>query len=403
MSMEKPDIIKHYREVKKVIRKGNLPELFTLSRYSISPYQACSHGCLYCDGRAEKYYVEGSFDRDIIIRKNVPALTALEASKLREKGIFSIGSGTTDAYQPVEKEELITRGALEVLAEYDFPVLVITKSALLLRDMDLISKIQKRNGFIVLISLTSLDEKIRDIFEPGASSFARRLEMIGILKEAGCTVGILAMPLLPFITAKEENLKNLYSVLLKMNVDFIMPGGLTLRPGKQKELYFRQIASHFPELTGSYNTIYAENRASGNMTYKYRKEQAVLLGGIQNEFSCPAFFHHALYKGKTANYDEIFILLNQMKKLYAHRGVNIGPLKKSTSFYTTFLLDLKKEFNRKRSRRGAELEVLIGTMLADGSINTIIQNEKLTAFLQKVILEGAVLNPLTARLDTPGM
>ena len=102
-------IEKIYRTVKKAIRREQLADPFTISMYRFSPYHACEHGCSYCDGRAEKYYVDGVFDRDIIIRENEPELLELELPKLRERAPIGIGSGVTDVYQPVEVNERLMR------------------------------------------------------------------------------------------------------------------------------------------------------------------------------------------------------------------------------------------------------------------------------------------------------
>ena len=105
------EVHKHYRYVKKILRKNNLAGSFMCGRYSFSPYMACSHGCVYCDGRAEKYWVEGDFEKDIVVRKNLPELLSVELPKLRETATITIGSGISDAYQPPEIEEELMRRA----------------------------------------------------------------------------------------------------------------------------------------------------------------------------------------------------------------------------------------------------------------------------------------------------
>ena len=140
---------------------------------------ACQHGCLYCDGRAEKYYVEGEFDRDIIIRSNLPEVLERELPKLREKGFVSIGSGVSDAYQPVEEQEKLMQKCAEILVQHPFPVTVLTKSALILRDIDLWTKVHERSGFMLVVSLAFADDELRSTFEPGAGTIEQRLTMLG--------------------------------------------------------------------------------------------------------------------------------------------------------------------------------------------------------------------------------
>ena len=171
-----------------------------VGKYSFSPYMACAHGCVYCDGRAERYYVEGDFERDIVVRPNLPELLASELPKLRERGFISIGSGISDAYQPIEAENRIMARCAEVLAAHDHPVTLMSKSALALRDLDAWKAVNDRTRFMMLVSLTHADDGTRQVWEPGASSVDDRIEMLRRFSEAGCATGVLAMPLLPEIT-----------------------------------------------------------------------------------------------------------------------------------------------------------------------------------------------------------
>src|SRR3990172_1299304 len=94
--------VPHDRRVKCALRKAKLGEPFLASRFSFSPYMACGHGCAYCDGRAERYWVDGVFDRDIVVRTNIVEVLEAEVTRLRERAVVSVGSGISDAYQPVE-------------------------------------------------------------------------------------------------------------------------------------------------------------------------------------------------------------------------------------------------------------------------------------------------------------
>ncbi len=172
-----------YITIKKAIRKATLADAFICARYGFSPYHACEHGCIYCDGRAEKYYVKGEFDKDIVIRQNLPDLLQQELPKLRERGFISIGSGVSDAYQPVEAKELLMGKALKILTKFQFPVSLMTKSSLPLRDIELFGLINEQSKFMLIVSLTTLDDSIRKIFEPTASSIQSRLNMIREFKK----------------------------------------------------------------------------------------------------------------------------------------------------------------------------------------------------------------------------
>jgi len=136
-------IEKHYLELKSIKKNSKLVDTLFPGKYRLSPYQACQHACKYCDGRAEKYYVEGDFEKDIIIKRNLPELLEMELRKIKERGTVAINSGTSDSYQPVENEEKIMRRVAEILLKYKLPASIMTKSSLIMRDIASGSKFMK--------------------------------------------------------------------------------------------------------------------------------------------------------------------------------------------------------------------------------------------------------------------
>ncbi len=179
--------------VKKLLKKEN-PAFPFGGKYRFSPYMACGHSCIYCDGRYEKYHVEGDFDRDIVVRENAPELLEKEIAKLREPGPICLSSGISDAYQPVEKELKITRQCAEILSQHKHPVVIHTKSSLVLRDIDYWEEVHNKSAFTLMISLTMSSDNIRKKLEPGASSVTEKLEAIKKFRSRGMNAGILAMP-----------------------------------------------------------------------------------------------------------------------------------------------------------------------------------------------------------------
>lgn len=385
-------INKHYKIIKTALRKHPLVDTFCLGKYGFSPYQGCGHACKYCDGRAEKYYVEGDFEKDIVIRKNLPAQLAVDLKKLREPGIITIGSGVSDAYQPIEKDENLMHECAEILAESHFPVLILTKSALILRDLNLWKKVHEKKGFILAVSLTFLNDELRQIFEPNASSVAERLETIETFKKHGMYVGVLAMPFIPYISDDFISIRKLFSKLKEINVDFIIPGGLTLRPGRQKTIFLEKIQSHFPNEVSKIASLYAEDRASGNCIYSYRKQFYPELNKLMEEFSISCPLPHFIFHHKLALYDEIYILLNHLQELYARKDINTARLQKSIKLYTTWLLNEKKYFNRHRKIAYQSLEEKLKQLIIDGKLVEIIENKKLNEFLKSIIIEDQVFD-----------
>ena len=380
-------IIKHYKEIKKAIRKTKFADWYFISKYSFSPYMACEHACKYCDGRAEKYYVEGDYEKDIIIRKNLPDILAIELKKLREPGTISIGSGISDPYQPVETEQEIMRKCAEILAENNFSVSVLTKSSLVGRDIAIWKKVHEKNGFTLMFSITTLDDTIRKIFEPNASSVDERLETLATFKSLGIPVGVLSMPFLPYLTDTNENISNLMKKLSKLGVDFVLPNGLTLRPGKQKEIFFKTLKTHFPQLLHKYQALYSNNLQSGMPLYSYRKNLYPRMGKIISEYSIPINIPHYIYKGKFALYDELYIILCHLKKLYFRKGVEITSIQKCVERYKNWLIEEKKFFNRRRKLHYIYLEEKLKRLIKTDEIFDIIQNKKLCEFIKKIVLE----------------
>lgn len=394
------EISRHYFEPKSAIRKKDLADFFTISKYGISPYTACQHGCRYCDGRAEKYFVQGEFERDIIIRKNLPQLLEKELPKIREKGFLCIGSGVSDPYQPVEQEERITRECAAILSKFDLPVVVMTKSSLVQRDLDLWSKVNGKTRFLLMMSLTFCDDFLRARFEPFASTVKDRLQTLDLFKKAGCATGVLAMPLLPYISETEENMCLLADNVKKVNADFMMPGGLTLRPGIQKDTFMRTINEFYPDLKSSYEQIYSENRASGAPSLDSRNKASHLYKKMNSQSGLPMLAPHAIFKGQVSLYEEIYLLFLQMGITYSNRGIDTKRLQKATERYKNWIVELKRPINRSRTRSYVEIDNTLRLYCKNGEIDKIIDNEKLGSFVRIVVEEG-MIEMTSKRPDCP--
>lgn len=379
--------------------RGDLPDNFTRSLYRIAPYKGCGHGCRYCDGRTEKYYVDGDFENDIELRSGLPELLAIEAAKIREAGMVAFGSGVTDPYQPCEASERTTGRCAQILADRAesgihprLCALVMTKSALALRDLPAWSRLNAKSGFVLLVSLTSLDERLREIMEPGASPFAARLELLHAFKQAGCTVGVLAMPFLPGLSDGEDSLRALYAACTDIGVDFVMPGGLTLRPGRQKELYLSTLASFHPELLEATRTIYREERPSGSPVSSASRALFERIAPIQREFAIPYLLPHRVFRTLLPKHDELRVLFRDMLELYDERGADTERLRASAERYDAWLLGLRRVFRRRRSLPVSWLEERFAEASRDGELARVLGNERLSRFTVSVVEEGAYLD-----------
>jgi DNA repair photolyase len=190
---------------KKMVNKVESPDIPIM--YSMNPYQGCEHGCIYCYARnTHEYYGYNAgldFESKIIIKPNAAAILKkqLDAKSWRPDVIML--AGNTDCYQPAEKKHQITRKILEVLLEYRNPVGIITKNALVQRDVDILQEMAKRNLVCVNISLTSLKEETRLLLEPRTATLKRRLQTMEVLSKNNIPVRVMAAPMIPFINSDE--------------------------------------------------------------------------------------------------------------------------------------------------------------------------------------------------------
>src|SRR5229473_2794582 len=190
---------------RKIITRNDSPDI-GFDR-SINPYRGCEHGCVYCFARPTHAYLGMSpgldFESKLLIKPEAPALLEKElAAPDYEPRMIAIGTNT-DPYQPIERERKIMRGILEVLERASHPVGIVTKSVLVTRDIDILSRMAKRNLAKVAISVTTLDPRLARTMEPRASTPARRLEALRQLSEAGIPTTVMVAPVIPALNDAE--------------------------------------------------------------------------------------------------------------------------------------------------------------------------------------------------------
>ncbi|MFD0863016.1 PA0069 family radical SAM protein [Sungkyunkwania multivorans] len=190
---------------KTIVNKVTSPDVGMM--YSMNPYQGCEHGCIYCYARnSHEYWGYGpglDFERRILVKKDAPKLLEAKLKHKSWKAQTIVMSGNTDCYQPAEKKFEITRKCLEVFLKYKHPVGIITKNALIQRDLDILRALGKDNLIAVNISITSLSEKTRRILEPRTATIKRRLQTVKMLSENGIPVNAMLAPIIPGINSHE--------------------------------------------------------------------------------------------------------------------------------------------------------------------------------------------------------
>lgn len=218
-------------------------------RYNMNLYRGCQHRCIYCDSRSLCYQID-HFDRDVLVKVNAPDLLRDELPRKRIKGVIGTGS-MNDPYMPVERQYQLTRQALEIIAAQGFPVHIITKSDLVLRDLDLLREVNRELA-LVSFTLTTVDDALAQKVEPGAPSPSRRLDAMRTLAANGIHTGVTLMPLLPFIQDTCENITGIVTRAADCGASYILPAfGMTLRD-RQRAYYYTQLDAHFPGLRQRY-------------------------------------------------------------------------------------------------------------------------------------------------------
>ena len=228
-------------EAKSILIYNKHPASWFGVHYYLNIYRGCTHGCIYCDSRSECYKIE-NFDEEISVKTNAIDLLRKELAKKRYKETIGFGS-TSDPYVPIELEYELTRKALELAKEYRFPVSILTKSNLVLRDADILCDINSQNYACVAFTITTTDDELAKKIEPGAPLPSKRLEAMAILSSLGIKCGAIMMPMLPFITDNIDNITNLIKKCKENGASFIYPSfGVTLRD-RQREYYYEKIGN----------------------------------------------------------------------------------------------------------------------------------------------------------------
>lgn len=222
-----------------------------LTPNAMNIYRGCLHGCIYCDARSKCYQMQHEFE-DIEVKEN--ALELLEEAMQRKRRPCMIGTGAMgDPYIPLEKDLQITRRALELIEKYGFGAAVQTKSALVLRDLDILQRINEKTKAVVQMTLTTWEDDLCRIVEPHVSVTSLRFEALKRFRDAGIPTVVWLSPILPFINDTEENITGILGMCAEAQVKGVIcfGMGLTLREGN-REYYYQNLDRYFPGLKEEY-------------------------------------------------------------------------------------------------------------------------------------------------------
>lgn len=225
------------------------------ARNGMNLYRGCQHGCIYCDARSLCYQMNHVFE-DIEVKEN--AIELLERALKGKRKPCMIGTGAmSDPYIPLEMELGLTRKSLELIEKYGFGVAIQTKSDRILRDLDVLKRINDRTKAVVQMTLTTGDEKLCKLIEPNVSTTAQRVEALKQFRDAGIPTVVWLCPILPFINDTRENIQGILDACINAGVKGIIHFGmgLTLRSG-DREYFYAQLDRKFPGLKERYIRTY---------------------------------------------------------------------------------------------------------------------------------------------------
>lgn len=266
---------RNYEEVhvKSILNKAKKRDSWFLLDYSLNPYLGCSYNCLYCYIRGSHY--GGDTTHKLGVKSNAAEILKKQLkrrAKNKEYGFIGIAS-STEPYNEVEKEIKLTRSLLKIIARFKFPVSILTRSTLVLRDIDILKKINEnailppdlkpklRNGTIISFSFSTPDEKLARIFEPNAPTPKERLETMKKFKTLGFRTGVCFMPVLPFISDSEKQIEKMVVLAKNYGADSILTAGLTLfgdGPTDCKTVYYKTVEKYLPELLERTKKLFGE-------------------------------------------------------------------------------------------------------------------------------------------------
>lgn len=288
----------HFVKAKGLLSAGN----------GINIYRGCTHGCIYCDSRSLCYQINHNFD-DIEVKQNAPEL--LRQALIHKKTPVMIGTGAMcDPYMQCEAELGLMRSCLEIIRELGFGIAVQTKSDLILRDIDLLDKINKETKAVVEITITTADDRLCRLLEPDVCTSSRRKEVLQRMRERGIPTVVWISPILPFINDTEENLCGVLDICFSSGVCGIVNFGMgmTLRDGN-REYYYNALNRYFPGLKSVYSEKYGR-------TYECLSDN--------NKKLCDIFHSECEKHGVMHDNEEIFSYIQTMPEKQITTGEQLS-------------------------------------------------------------------------------
>jgi DNA repair photolyase len=268
-----------HKEFKSILIKRKFIDSWFWDRYGINGYNGCEHSCIYCDSRSAKYYLPEDFENDIIVKKNVREMLDKRITSARTllSDIVAM-SGASDPYHSAEAKFRNTLQCIEILEKHKFPVHIITKSKLVLRDLEILERIGKNNWCSVSVTITTENLETAKFFEPRVSTPSERFNIIKTIKNntKHIQAGVFLIPVIPFLCDSDEALENMVRSCKESQCDYMLFGGAMTMRDNQALWYLKHLELKFPELIRKYEELYK---------FKYNPEQYNGTYGTDNNYN----------------------------------------------------------------------------------------------------------------------
>ena len=331
-------------QAKSILRKQKKIDSWFISRYGMNLYRGCTHNCVYCDGRAEGYYVEGEFGEEVAVKVNAIEILRRELDPKRKRkpmkrAFVMVGGGVGDGYQPAERKYRLSRQVLELLEEYDLPVHILTKSTLIERDLDILQRINTKSRVMLSMSFSSVDDRMGNLLEPGVPSPQERLNTLMKFKEAGFACGMFLLPVIPFLTDTPQFIEEAFKKAADIELDYIIFGGMTLKDGRQREYFSKTVFQEYPQLEAAYRAIYLASKW-GNARGEYYQALHETFETVARRYKIPQRIPAWIYRDILDKNDLIVVILGQLdyflqqqgqKSPYGYASHSISQLKEPLS------------------------------------------------------------------------
>ena len=244
-------------------------------------YRGCQHNCQYCFAQySHKYLNTEDFFNEIFVKTNASEILMLELARRKwQKQPVNV-CGISDCYQGAEAKYKLMPDVIKAFRINKNPLVIVTKSVLILRDFELIKELNEVSKVSILISVSSLDENIRKLIEPNAAPTIKRLEMLQKFSEIGCKTSVLFMPIIPYLSDSQSNLDEVFRITKELNLGSINAWPLHLR-GNTKKVFYAFLSKHFPNLLSEFELLYK----GGSVSKEYSSQLRNRINSIRAKYN----------------------------------------------------------------------------------------------------------------------